>query len=118
MPYAAGNDRVIVQHIYDFPDVMSVYSGQPLDVHRVCIHRLGAPQQSRDAFSLLAEAALLDAELCDRLKAMVGFFNVAVHDYRKLNLAIVRSIIDRNFDDFTAFSRMLIVRAGENDEQA
>jgi len=86
-------------------------------MHLVRIHRLGIPQQSRDAFGMLVDASLIDAELCERLKAMVGFRNIAVHDYRKLNIAIVRAIIDRNFDDFTAFSRMLIVRAGENDEQ-
>jgi len=87
-------------------------------MHLVRIHRLGVPQQSREAFGMLSEAVFIDAELCERLKAMVGFRNIAVHDYRKLNLAIVHSIIDRNLDDFTAFARMLIARAGENNERA
>jgi uncharacterized protein YutE (UPF0331/DUF86 family) len=31
---------------------------------------------------------------------MVGFRNIAVHDYQNLNLEIVRSILERNFGDF------------------
>lgn len=36
---------------------------------------------------------------------MVGFRNVAVHDYRKLDLVIVRNIITNHLNDFLAFSR-------------
>ncbi|MDQ6972469.1 MAG: DUF86 domain-containing protein [Mariprofundaceae bacterium] len=85
-------------------------------MHLVRIYRLGVPQQSREAFALLADAGMVDAGLRERLEAMVGFRNVAVHDYRKLNLAIVRSIIERDFDDFRAFASILIERAGESDE--
>jgi uncharacterized protein YutE (UPF0331/DUF86 family) len=35
---------------------------------------------------LLADAGVIDGTLSDPLKAMAGFRNVAVHDYRKLNL--------------------------------
>ena len=31
---------------------------------------------------------------------MVGFRNIAVHDYQKLNLEIVRSILERILGDF------------------
>ena len=34
---------------------------------------------------------------------MVGFRNVAVHQYQALDLAIVRSIIERGAADFRAF---------------
>jgi len=40
------------------------------------------------------------------MKAMVGFRNVAVHDYRNLNLEIVRSILDGRLDDFRRFSTL------------
>jgi len=35
----------------------------------------------------------------------VGFRNVAVHDYRKLDLAVVRSIVAHHLDDFLTFGR-------------
>jgi len=81
-------------------------------MHVVRSHRLGVPQQSRDAFDLMAEAGMIDADLCERLKAMVGFRNIAVHDYRKLNLDIVRSIIELHLQDFRAFAGILVAMVG------
>lgn len=39
---------------------------------------------------------------------MVGFRNVAIHDYQKLNLDIVRRIVVEHLDDFLAFARFLV----------
>ena len=77
-------------------------------MHLVRIHRLGIPQQTREAFDLLEAAHLVDAALADRLRKMVGFRNVAVHDYQKLNLEIVRRIVVDHLDDFLAFARVLL----------
>jgi uncharacterized protein YutE (UPF0331/DUF86 family) len=77
-------------------------------MHLVRIRRLGVPQETRDAFVLLEQAQLLDADLAGRLKKMVGFRNVAIHDYQKLNLEIVRRIVTEHLDDFLAFSRLLL----------
>ncbi|MFU8888752.1 MAG: HepT-like ribonuclease domain-containing protein [Trueperaceae bacterium] len=35
---------------------------------------------------------------------MVGFSNVAVHDYRRLDLAVVDAIVARHLDDLLAFA--------------
>lgn len=35
---------------------------------------------------------------------MVGFRNIAVHDYQALNLVIVQAIIDRHLDDLRSFA--------------
>lgn len=70
-----------------------------LAMHLVRKHRLGVPQDSRDAFELLANASKLEPALAASLKGMVGFRNVAVHDYTRLDLAIVRAIIERHLDD-------------------
>jgi uncharacterized protein YutE (UPF0331/DUF86 family) len=67
-------------------------------------HRLGLPQESREAFDLLVQADRLDADLADRLKRMVGFRNVAVHDYTQINLDIVRAIVEGRMNDLTSFS--------------
>jgi uncharacterized protein YutE (UPF0331/DUF86 family) len=76
-----------------------------LAMHRVRLHRLGVPQESRDAFSMLASAGRLDPVLAGRMAKMVGFRNVAVHDYRSLNLGIVKSIVTERLDDFLAMAR-------------
>jgi uncharacterized protein YutE (UPF0331/DUF86 family) len=75
-----------------------------LAMHVVRTHRLGIPQDSREAFDLLAGAGLYPKESADRLRRMVGFRNVAVHDYQALNLDIVREIIRSHLDDLAAFA--------------
>ena len=65
----------------------------------------GVPQESRESFDLLEKAGLIDADLSLRMRRMVGFRNVAVHDYRKLDLEIVRSIIGTRLPDFLDFTR-------------
>jgi uncharacterized protein YutE (UPF0331/DUF86 family) len=77
-------------------------------MHLVRVRRLGVPQETREAFALLEQAGLLDAALADRLKKMVGFRNIAVHDYQTLNLDIVRRIVTERLDDFLAFSTLLL----------
>lgn len=82
-----------------------------LAMHLVRVRRLGIPQESRDAFGFLRDAGLLHPELAARMLAMVGFRDVAVHDYRSLDLAIVRSIVTDHLDDFLDFSRALLGKA-------
>ncbi|MCF6337237.1 MAG: DUF86 domain-containing protein [Gammaproteobacteria bacterium] len=77
-------------------------------MHQVRIKKLGIPQESRDAFRLLEEAGLLSDELSTHMQAMVGFRNVAVHDYQKLNLAIVRAILTERLEDFRQFAKVMV----------
>lgn len=69
---------------------------------------LGLPQESREAFALLEKAGLLPAELASRLQRMVGFRNVAVHEYARLNLDILNTIITTHLDDFRRFSSTIV----------
>lgn len=69
---------------------------------------LGLPQESREAFSLLENSGLLPAELASRLQRMVGFRNVAVHEYTRLNLDILNTIITTHLDDFRRFSSTIV----------
>lgn len=79
-----------------------------LAMHEVRFRRLGVPQESREAFSLLYKAGLLPKELTDHMMAMVGFRNIAVHDYQDLNLDIVKQIVEKNLGDFLDFAKIMI----------
>ncbi len=57
-----------------------------LAMHIVKKERLGVPQESRDAFSLIRDTQQIDEQLANRLMKMVGFRNIAVHDDRRMNL--------------------------------
>ena len=83
-----------------------------LAMHLVRSHRLGIPQSTRDAFDALEHAAIIDSELAARLRRMVGFRNVAVHDDQRLQLPIVRAIVESGVDDLLAFASLAVRRAG------
>lgn len=80
-------------------------------MHLVRVSALGLPQDSRDAFTLLERAGKLDPGLADALRAMVGFRNVAVHEYQRLSLPILRHILDHRLSDLQAAARLLVERA-------
>lgn len=64
-----------------------------LAMHLVKIHKLGQPKNSREAFALLEEKLNLDPELSHKLQKMVGFRNVAIHDYQSLDVRILEAIL-------------------------
>lgn len=68
---------------------------------------LGVPQSGRDGFRLLADANLIAPELADRLQRMIGFRNIAVHQYQKLDVAIVEAILRRDLDNLLAYARTI-----------
>lgn len=82
-----------------------------LAMHVVRVRRLGIPQETRESFEMLRDAGLLDADLAGRMTRMVGFRNVAVHDYRKLDLQIVKSIVTDHLSDFAAFTKAMVALA-------
>ena len=79
-----------------------------LAMYVVSQRKLGVPQDSRDAFSLLQTAGILPADLAQRMQRMVGFRNVAIHEYTHLNLEVVHAIITKQLDDFRTFSSIII----------
>lgn len=78
--------------------------------HLVRRERMELPQSARDVFQLLAQSHWIDASLAEALKKMVGFRNIAVHDYRRLQLPITVSIITGHLDEFLLYSEVLLKR--------
>jgi uncharacterized protein YutE (UPF0331/DUF86 family) len=80
-----------------------------IDLANMAIRKrhLGIPNESRDSFAILVREGLIAAELGDRLKRMVGFRNLAVHQYRALDLDILDAVIRKNLDDILAFAQAI-----------
>jgi len=78
-----------------------------LAMHIVAEKKLGLPQTSRDAFSLLEEEGIITSSLSQKMKAMVGFRNIAVHNYQDLNLAILQKILDEHLVDFVESTKTI-----------
>lgn len=80
-----------------------------LGMHVIAERDLGIPQASRDTFDILQSNKIIGSEMSERLKAMIGFRNIAVvHDYQKLNLKIVQAIIENHLEDLICFSEIIL----------
>jgi len=77
-------------------------------MHIIAENKWGIPQSSREAFDILRQENYLAASLTESLKSMVGFRNIAVHNYQSLNLKIVRQIIEQHLDDLKEFSSIVL----------
>jgi uncharacterized protein YutE (UPF0331/DUF86 family) len=78
--------------------------------HLIRRERLGVPQSARDVFALLAKGGWIAPDLAESLKRMVGFRNIAVHDYQTLQLPIVINVITRHLDEFERYTKTLLTR--------
>ena len=81
-----------------------------LDMGQHIIRResLGLPQSARDVFTLLKQAGWIDDALAESMKRMIGFRNVAVHEYQTLQLPITLNIITDHLDEFADFSQYML----------
>ncbi len=69
---------------------------------------LGAPASSRDGFAALVAGGVIEENLAARLVRMIGFRNLAVHQYHKLDIAIVQAVIEKSLDDLLEFSALAL----------
>jgi uncharacterized protein YutE (UPF0331/DUF86 family) len=85
-------------------------AGIDLALHVVAERGLGNPDDSREAFSLLCRAGWVDTPTTDSLRRMVGFRNVAVHEYRRLDWAIVQAMVEHELDALRRFASIMLRR--------
>jgi uncharacterized protein YutE (UPF0331/DUF86 family) len=79
-----------------------------LAMHVVAEKKWGIPQTSREAFDILHQHNCLEASLAESLKSMIGFRNIAVHNYQTLNLEIVSQVIEHHLIELKEFSKIML----------
>ncbi|MEI6729171.1 MAG: DUF86 domain-containing protein [bacterium] len=79
-----------------------------LSSHIIKTKNWGLPQSSREVFDLLEKEKVISPETSKNMKNMVGFRNPAVHDYTKLNISVIQSIVENNLADFTVFTTQIL----------
>jgi uncharacterized protein YutE (UPF0331/DUF86 family) len=108
-------DEVKFSEDFDIQDIVVLNlqraCEQCIDVaHRLLkIKKLGLPKDSAEAFTALAEAGIIEMNLATQLKKMVGFRNVAVHDYTNMNLDVVKFVVKYGTLDIKRFINTVIV---------
>ncbi len=59
---------------------------------------------------MLNKNGVIDAELAARLRRMVGFRNIAVHQYEARDPKIVDAIVERHLDGLRQFAATVLRR--------
>ncbi len=72
--------------------------------HLIKTKKLGLPQDSKDSFELLQRAGLIDSVMMEGLQAMVGFRNILVHEYTRLDISVMVDVIEHHMRDLLGFA--------------
>jgi uncharacterized protein YutE (UPF0331/DUF86 family) len=76
--------------------------------HVIADRGLRVPATYAEAFEVLGEAGLLDAARRDAMIRMSKFRNVIVHDYARVDPAIVVRILREHLEDFAQFKAAVL----------
>ncbi len=79
-------ERRFVEHTLQ----LAIQAALDVASHIVSDDRLGEPATNHELFSLLANAAWIEAELASALRRAVGFRNVLVHGYAAVDITVIR----------------------------
>lgn len=74
----------------------------------ISTRKLGIPQTKKEAFDLLKKASLISDELCKNMKGMIGFRNIAIHEYKQIDEEILQDVIENHLQDLIDFARQML----------
>jgi len=66
------------------------------------------PVSYADTFHVLMDNKLITKNLCNKMEKIVKFRNIIVHQYEKIDPAIVISILHKNLADFKSFKKEIL----------
>lgn len=69
----------------------------------VSVKNLGIPQSLKDVFVILEQNKFLSSSVSHKMQKMVGFRNIAVHDYQTIDLKIIKNVVSHHLKDFEDF---------------
>jgi len=96
-------DDIDAQDIFVLNLQRSIQSAIDLATHIVASEGLGIAETIRGNFVLLEDAKIITKTLSKRMQSMVGFRNIAIHDYTTLDVAILKAILSKNLKDIEQF---------------
>lgn len=76
--------------------------------HTIKTLKLGLPKDSRESFRLLATGGVIALDLARRMEGMVGFRNVLVHEYQRMDIGLMIEVIEHHLDDLIDFTNVIV----------
>lgn len=102
--------NIDLQDIVTFNLSRAVQICVDIGTHLIAGMEVPPPDTMGQTFDILAQQGVLDDTLATRLKKAVGFRNIAIHNYERINWMIVHSIARHHLVDFTEFAKMVALK--------
>ena len=71
--------------------------------HIIASEGLGLASTIKENFRILRDSGIIDNDLMKKMQSMVGFRNIAVHDYASIDIDVLKSILKNNLRDIEEF---------------
>jgi uncharacterized protein YutE (UPF0331/DUF86 family) len=71
--------------------------------HIIRLKKFEIPKTNREFFVILENNKIISEKTSISMQKMVGFRNIAVHDYNNLNIDIVINIVENHLNDFLQY---------------
>jgi len=101
-------DEIMVQDLVVLNLERAIQACIDIALHILSREALGVPLSMGDAFFSLYKNSFISEELSKNLIKMVGFRNIAVHEYQRLDLDILKSVVKNNLKDFEEFYKIIL----------
>lgn len=106
---------------YDTQDIITLNLQRAVQLivdlasHVVRSQSFGMPQTLKENFQILNKNHIIDNALTIKMEHMVGFRNIAVHDYESINPEVLKSIVQHHLKDLEEFYTIIVnkVEKGE-----
>lgn len=91
---------------------MAVQNCIDMAAHIVSEQQMGLAGSTNELFYLLEERGIIDPKVTERMVRAVGFRNLLVHEYGKIDLEMVFRAAHENLEDLMLFSQIVAKRFG------
>ena len=107
----------VLENDVDIQDILSVNLERAIQLcvdmaNHILADQSGPPAETMgETFDLLAKQKIISAELASQMKAAVGFRNLSVHAYDRIDWERVFKVVHDHLDNFRNFARSVAQRA-------
>jgi len=91
---------------------LAIQNCMDIAAHIISDEGLGVPGSASEMFLLLQENGFLSADLADRMVKAVGFRNLLVHEYDKIDLKRLHQAAEKNVDDLMEYLASVFGKLG------
>lgn len=105
-----------IENLYDYrrldPIILNLQraceAAIDMAMYIIANRKLGVPQTKKEAFIKLEENNLISKQVSSNMQKMVGFRNIAIHDYKQIDEEVLAEVIQNHLVDLTEFAKAIL----------